>query len=163
MFCCGYALADVTHIFHGYFTGTGAIIRLPQCPWSNPENINEYITWIHREVSCNHSKTAQNEPVYIFYGVYSVHGTPNGEVKVCKYWHICVTYSATLQCKEAYTSFDVSQSSVPKSLQDWTMPLTQMIGFYSMKNILCDIRSNQFWQFFWYNNTELRMESIACS
>ena len=27
---------DFTHIFQGSFTGTGAIIRLPQCQWSNP-------------------------------------------------------------------------------------------------------------------------------
>ena len=26
-----------THIFQGYFTGTGAIIWLPRCQWSNPE------------------------------------------------------------------------------------------------------------------------------
>ena len=26
-----------THILQGYFTGTGAIIWLPQCQWSNPE------------------------------------------------------------------------------------------------------------------------------
>ena len=26
-----------THILQGYFTGTGAIVWLPQCLWSNPE------------------------------------------------------------------------------------------------------------------------------
>ena len=26
-----------THMLQGYFTGTGAIIWLPQCQWSNPE------------------------------------------------------------------------------------------------------------------------------
>ena len=25
------------YIFHGYFTDNGAIIRLSQCQWSNPE------------------------------------------------------------------------------------------------------------------------------
>ena len=30
-------LTDFTHIFQGYFTGTGAIMWLPQCQWSNPE------------------------------------------------------------------------------------------------------------------------------
>ena len=30
-------LADITHILQGYFTGTGAIIWLPQYQWSNPE------------------------------------------------------------------------------------------------------------------------------
>ena len=26
-----------TYGLQGYFTGTGAIVRLPQCQWSNPE------------------------------------------------------------------------------------------------------------------------------
>ena len=34
---CGLLLVSPTHILQGYFTGTGAIIRLPQCQWSNPE------------------------------------------------------------------------------------------------------------------------------
>ena len=33
-----------THILQGYFTGTGAIIRLPQCRWSNSE---EYGSMYH--------------------------------------------------------------------------------------------------------------------
>ena len=41
MLCGGCLLKDncdiFTHILQGYFTGTGAIIRLPQCKWSNPE------------------------------------------------------------------------------------------------------------------------------
>ena len=28
----------LTHVCHDYFTVTGAIIWLPQCPWSNPES-----------------------------------------------------------------------------------------------------------------------------
>ena len=30
----------ITFILQGYFTGIGAIISLPQCQWSNPE---EYV------------------------------------------------------------------------------------------------------------------------
>ena len=36
MLCCGLLLVDFIHIFQGYFTGTGAIIWLPQWQWSNP-------------------------------------------------------------------------------------------------------------------------------
>ena len=36
VFCCGVLLVDFTHILQGYFTGTGAIMYLPQCQWSNP-------------------------------------------------------------------------------------------------------------------------------
>ena len=35
LFCCG--LVIFHHILQGYFTGTGAIMWLPQCLWSNPE------------------------------------------------------------------------------------------------------------------------------
>ena len=34
----GLGLVNLTHILQGYFTGTGAIIWLPQCQWSNPED-----------------------------------------------------------------------------------------------------------------------------
>ena len=34
---CGQVMIRFTHILQGYFTGTGAIIWLPQCQWSNPE------------------------------------------------------------------------------------------------------------------------------
>ena len=37
MFCCSLILVDFIHILQGYFTGTGAIIWLPQCQWSNLE------------------------------------------------------------------------------------------------------------------------------
>ena len=37
VFCCGLIWTDFTHFLQGYFTGTGAIIGLPQCQWSNPE------------------------------------------------------------------------------------------------------------------------------
>ena len=37
MFCCGWMPVSFTHILQDYFTGTGAILRLPQCQWSNPE------------------------------------------------------------------------------------------------------------------------------
>ena len=36
-FCYGLAITDFIHILQGYFTGTGAILWLPQCLWSNPE------------------------------------------------------------------------------------------------------------------------------
>ena len=35
--CWGYVLMDLTHILQGHFTGTGAIIWLPQYQWNNPE------------------------------------------------------------------------------------------------------------------------------
>ena len=36
-FCCHLVWVDLTHIFQGYFAGTGAILWLPQCQRSNPE------------------------------------------------------------------------------------------------------------------------------
>ena len=36
-----------THTLQGYFTGTGAILRLPRCQWSNPEVHDDVIKWKH--------------------------------------------------------------------------------------------------------------------
>ena len=44
----------IYHILQGYFTGTGAIIWLPQCQWSNPEGYG------HKWPVLNLSKTQQN-------------------------------------------------------------------------------------------------------
>ena len=33
----GLALTNFTYVPQGFFTGTGAIMWLPQCQWSNPE------------------------------------------------------------------------------------------------------------------------------
>ena len=58
LFCCGYTISFcwiyvvyLIHILQGCFTGTGAIIWLPQCQWSNPEG---YV-W-------NQAKSNQNQP-----------------------------------------------------------------------------------------------------
>ena len=37
-FCCNLVSIRFTHILQGCSTGTGAIIGLPQCWWSNPED-----------------------------------------------------------------------------------------------------------------------------
>ena len=37
VFCCGSVTNVFNRILQGCFTGTGAIIGLPQCQWSNPE------------------------------------------------------------------------------------------------------------------------------
>ena len=39
--CRREASIDLTHILQGCFTGTGAIIWLPQCQWSNPEGYGQ--------------------------------------------------------------------------------------------------------------------------
>ena len=38
--CCGLTLVDFNYIHQDYFTGTGAIIWLPQGQWNNPEGGN---------------------------------------------------------------------------------------------------------------------------
>ena len=51
-----------THIRQGYFTGTGAIVRLPQCQWSNPER--------HRSLVLYQTTTDHNKSRTIIFGVY---------------------------------------------------------------------------------------------
>ena len=41
MFYCGLGHLNFTHILQGNFTGTGAIIWLPQFQWSNPDKYDE--------------------------------------------------------------------------------------------------------------------------
>ena len=63
VFCCGLVEVNFTHILQDYFTGTGAILWLPQCWWSNPVRY----WWInHMNPQGNHSKT-----ICIFYETYS--------------------------------------------------------------------------------------------
>ena len=54
-----------THNPQGYFTGTGAIIWLPQCPWSNPEGYGKMhhmkppwaeLIWIEPQPNKAHQK-----------------------------------------------------------------------------------------------------------
>ena len=68
LFC--FVLVDFTHILQGSFTGTGAILWLPQCQWSNPEgygSISHESTW---RWLCNHKKTIHSQMMFIFYGIY---------------------------------------------------------------------------------------------
>ena len=52
------------HIHQGCFAGTGAIVRLPQCQWSNPDGYGKISQCI---TTTKHSKA---KPVCIFLGIY---------------------------------------------------------------------------------------------
>ena len=41
LLCCVWYISWFINILQGYFTGTGAIIRLPHCQWSNPEEYGQ--------------------------------------------------------------------------------------------------------------------------
>ena len=44
-----------THIFQGEFSGTGAIIWLPQCQWSNPEGYGQIWQLTYLQQNTNHA------------------------------------------------------------------------------------------------------------
>ena len=81
--CCVSFLANCTHILQGYFTGTGAIIWLPQCQWSNPEgyvyhrsNRKEYglrNCMNSLRITIQVIKTKHNKTRYIYHGVRSTY------------------------------------------------------------------------------------------
>ena len=52
------------HIHQGYFAGTGAIVRLPQCQWSKPDGYGKISPCI---TTTKHSKA---KTVCIFLGIY---------------------------------------------------------------------------------------------
>ena len=52
------------HIHQGCFAGTGAIVRLPQCPWSKPDGYGKICQCI---TTTKHSKA---KTVCIFLGIY---------------------------------------------------------------------------------------------
>ena len=52
------------HIHQGYFAGTGAIVRLPQCQWSKPDGYGKISQCI---TTTKHSKA---KTVCIFLGIY---------------------------------------------------------------------------------------------
>ena len=55
------------HIHQGYFAGTGAIVRLPQCQWSKPDGYGKISQCI---TTRKHSKA---KTVCIFLGIYCKH------------------------------------------------------------------------------------------
>ena len=67
----------ISHIHQAYFTGTGAIVRLPQCQQSNPD---EYFMWIHYERLHNHNKAKHNTTVCIFLGIYCTYRSQSSTV-----------------------------------------------------------------------------------
>ena len=56
------------HIHQGCFAGTGAIVRLPQCQWSEPDGYGKINQWI---TTTKHSKA---KTVCIFLGIYCMLG-----------------------------------------------------------------------------------------
>ena len=54
------------HIHQGYFAGTGAIVRLPQCQWSKPDGYGKISQCI---TTLKHSKA---KTVCIFLGIYCI-------------------------------------------------------------------------------------------
>ena len=65
-----------THILQGYFTGTGAIIWLPQCQWSNPEEYG-YINPVNvQEIISQWQNKAQENLVHILRDTVSVPQSP---------------------------------------------------------------------------------------
>ena len=74
-----FGIGLITHILEGYFTGTGAIIWLPQCQWSNPEGHGVIIS--HQATLTDDINTMwQNKTMYIYYMGYIPHDmvVPNG-------------------------------------------------------------------------------------
>ena len=59
VFGCGYVSTNFTHILQGYFTGTGAILWLPQCQWSNPEGYGLTL-YMNVQGTINTTKIKQN-------------------------------------------------------------------------------------------------------
>ena len=55
------------HIHQGCFAGTGAIVRLPQCQWSNPDGYGKISQCI---TTTKHSKA---KTVCIFLGIYCIY------------------------------------------------------------------------------------------
>ena len=59
------------HIHQGYFAGTGAIVKLPQCQWSKPDGYGKISQCI---TTTKHSKA---KTVCIFLGIYCTVGHPH--------------------------------------------------------------------------------------
>ena len=60
---CGGFMKILFYILQGYSTGTGAIIRLPQCQWSNPE---KYVVEKQELNSCLLQDISDFECIYSF-------------------------------------------------------------------------------------------------
>ena len=78
VFCSSLEQIDFPPILQDSFTSTGAIIRLPQCQWSNPERYGWVGYMKPSGTQCyNHNKTKHNQQnhmhnktVHIFHGIF---------------------------------------------------------------------------------------------
>ena len=78
------------HIHQGYFAGTGAIVRLPQCQWSKPDGYGKISQCI---TTTKHSKA---KTVCIFLGIYCTWRVSVRVSTACKWLipHLCKTTGA---------------------------------------------------------------------
>ena len=74
------------HIHQGYFAGTGAILRLPQCQWSKPDGYGKIS---HCITTKKHSKA---KTVCKFLGIYCMHAFKNACVTNVLYDLTCSEY-----------------------------------------------------------------------
>ena len=73
MFSSGLISVDFIHILQGYFTGTGAIIWLPQCQWSNLEGygwINQWILLRYYIITTTNQSTTKPHGWFVRYNVW---------------------------------------------------------------------------------------------
>ena len=81
------------HIHQGCFTGTGAIVRLPQCQWNKPDGYGKISQCI---TTTKHSKA---KTVFIFLGIYCIyHG---------KLWCHVSSNRANIICRFYATAFQL--------------------------------------------------------
>ena len=114
------------HIHQGCFAGTGAIVRLPQCQWSKPDDIWEI------QSMYNHNKAQQNKNrVHISWDI------------LYTWRHICLMVIKNLQSK-AYIkeSTEMNKASV---FSPWEVivPVSTIIQF-------------QRWEWYWWLSARLQ-------
>ena len=70
------------HIHQGYFAGTGAIVRLPQCQWSKPDGSGKISQC---KTTTKHSKA---KTVCIFLGIYCTYTSIGVRAWISNYIHV---------------------------------------------------------------------------
>ena len=74
MLCCGFVPDNLTHILQGWFTGSGAIVRLPQCQRIDPEGYGKMSLLNPQQMMIkSYQNQAQLNHMYILWNILCFH------------------------------------------------------------------------------------------
>ena len=114
------------HIHQGCFAGTGAIVRLPQCLWSEPDGYGKISQCI---TTTKHSKA---KTVYIFLGIYCmlvITHLRKGNIVCFQFWLCAYKAAASPWVASCYSDAVIEETKyVMKLVSICTITSVEFVG-----------------------------------